>query len=257
MPSRKSFKKPGLRYNALLRDNINSVSKAALRRLADLAGTKYISNLCYEELRGIIKHKLDQIVQTTITFVEHKRAKTVMPDDVLHALETLGIKYYTNGEEDAMKRCNVRAAKSNKNKGKGKSRKTQSKRKTPSVSRTRSRSRTHPRTRTVSDTGSKSSQNGGKAKGMDILRDIRHAQRKLFDCYNLNRTGFSKLVRELAQDYKLNMRFSSRAIGIMQVVIENMVVDLLKYATICAIHRDSTTIKPKDLQLVRQIRGEL
>ena len=63
-------------------------------------------------------------------------------------------------------------------------------------------------------------------------------------------------MREIAQDFKTDMRFQSAAIGALQEASEAYLVGLFEDTNLCAIHAKHVTIMPKDLQLARRIRGE-
>jgi histone H3 len=63
-------------------------------------------------------------------------------------------------------------------------------------------------------------------------------------------------VREVAQDFKTDLRFQSHAIMALQSASEAYLVGLFEDTNLCAIHAKRVTITPKDLQLARRIRGE-
>ncbi|MBZ3875153.1 histone H3.3 type 1 [Sciurus carolinensis] len=65
-----------------------------------------------------------------------------------------------------------------------------------------------------------------------------------------------RLVREIAQDFKTDLRFQSTAIGALQEASEAYLVDIFEDTNLCAIHAKRVTIMPKDIQLARCIRGE-
>merc|ERR1712115_585329 len=67
---------------------------------------------------------------------------------------------------------------------------------------------------------------------------------------------FQRLVREIAQDFKTDLRFQSAAIGAFQEASEAYLVGLMEDTNLCAIHAKRVTIMPKDIQLARRIRGE-
>ena len=67
---------------------------------------------------------------------------------------------------------------------------------------------------------------------------------------------FQRLVREIAQDFKTDLRFQSAAILCLQEAGEAYLVRLFDDANLCAIHAKRVTILPKDIQLARRIRGE-
>ena len=72
-------------------------------------------------------------------------------------------------------------------------------------------------------------------------------QRKVF---------IQRLVREIAQDYKTDLRFQSSAVLALQEAAEAYLVGLFEDTNLCAIHAKRVTIMPKDIQLARRIRGE-
>ncbi|KAK1328764.1 hypothetical protein QTO34_010893 [Cnephaeus nilssonii] len=70
------------RHRKVLRDNIQGITKPAIRRLARRGGVKRISGLIYEETRGVLKHA---------------KRKTVTAMDVVYALKRQGRTLYGFG----------------------------------------------------------------------------------------------------------------------------------------------------------------
>ena len=66
----------------------------------------------------------------------------------------------------------------------------------------------------------------------------------------------SRLIREIAQDYKTDLRFQASAIAALHEAMEDYQVKLFEDTNLCAIHARRVTIMPKDMQLARRIRGE-
>ena len=64
---------------------------------------------------------------------------------------------------------------------------------------------------------------------------------------------FQRLIHEIAQDFKMGLRFQSAAILALQEAAESWLVSLFESANLCAIHRGCQTIAPKDFWLVRSI----
>uniref|UniRef100_A0AC34RH34 Histone H2A/H2B/H3 domain-containing protein n=1 Tax=Panagrolaimus sp. JU765 TaxID=591449 RepID=A0AC34RH34_9BILA len=64
------------------------------------------------------------------------------------------------------------------------------------------------------------------------------------------------VVREIAQDFKTDLRFQSSAVLALQEAAEAYLVGLFEDTNLCAIHAKRVTIMPKDIQLARRIRGE-
>ena len=90
--------------------------------------------------------------------------------------------------------------------------------------------------------------------GTVALRHIRKYQRST-DLL-IPKIPFQRLVREIAQDYKTDLRFQSTAILAIQEASEAYLVGLFEDTNLCAIHANRVTIMPKDVQLARRIRGE-
>ena len=86
------------------------------------------------------------------------------------------------------------------------------------------------------------------------LREIRHYQKTME--LLIRKLPFNRLVREIAQDFKTDLRFQAAAIGALQEVAEAYLVGLFDDTNLCAIHAKRVTIMPKDIQLARRIRGE-
>jgi histone H3 len=71
----------------------------------------------------------------------------------------------------------------------------------------------------------------------------------------LHRCPFSRLVREIAQDFRSDLKFQSSAILALQEASEGYLTSLFTDTLLCAIHAKRVTIFPKDMQLARRIRG--
>ncbi|GKA62563.1 protein PELOTA 1 [Tanacetum coccineum] len=80
-----------------LRDNIQGITKPAIRRLARRGGVKRISGLIYEETRGVLKIFLENVIRDAVTYTEHARRKTVTAMDVVYALKRQGRTLYGFG----------------------------------------------------------------------------------------------------------------------------------------------------------------
>ncbi|KAJ6759334.1 HISTONE H4 [Salix koriyanagi] len=82
------------RHRKVLRDNIQGITKPAIRRLARRGGVKRISGLIYEETRGVLKIFLENVIRDAVTYTEHARRKTVTAMDVVYALKRQGRTLY-------------------------------------------------------------------------------------------------------------------------------------------------------------------
>ena len=72
----------------------------------------------------------------------------------------------------------------------------------------------------------------------------------------IRKLPFNRLVREIAQDFKTDLRFQAQVIGALQEASEAYLVGLFEDTNLCAIHAKWVTIMPKDIQLAQCIHGE-
>ena len=86
------------------------------------------------------------------------------------------------------------------------------------------------------------------------LREIRHYQKSTE--LLIPKLSFQRLVREIAQEYKTDLKFQAAALGALQEGSEAYLVNLFEDTNLAAIHAKRVTIMPKDIQLARRIRGE-
>jgi histone H4 len=104
------------RHRKILRDNIQGITKPAIRRLARRGGVKRISAsklhggcsygvtctanilpVIYEETRGVLKSFLEGVIRDAVTYTEHAKRKTVTSLDVVYALKRQGRTLYGFG----------------------------------------------------------------------------------------------------------------------------------------------------------------
>jgi histone H3/H4/ubiquitin len=204
------------RHRKVLRDNIQGVTKGAIQRLAHVAGVKRISGLVYEEIRGVLKVYLENVLKNAILYTEHSRRRTVSVEDVEAAL---------NRHE-------------------------------PSGGAIRGK----PKAKPCPKHGYGFSFGMGQKPhrflpGTVALRKIRFYQ-KQSSCLHIGMLPFQRLIREIGQDYKTDLRFSKEAMTLLQYAAEHYLVKLLEDANLNAIHAKRQKIEPKDIQLARRIRGE-
>lgn len=90
--------------------------------------------------------------------------------------------------------------------------------------------------------------------GQEALRQIRHYQKSTQ--LLIAKLPFMRLVREIAHQFKCDLRFQSAAVGALQEAAEAYLVGLFEDTNLCAIHAKRVTIMPRDMELARRIRGE-
>eukprot|EP00795_Rhopilema_esculentum_P002642 gene2643-biopygen1047 len=98
------------RHRKILRDNIQGITKPAIRRLARRGGVKRISGLIYEETRGVLKVFLENVIRDAVTYTEHAKRKTVTAMDVVYALKRQGRTLYGFGGGKAKAKARSRTS---------------------------------------------------------------------------------------------------------------------------------------------------
>ncbi|XP_029351510.1 histone H3-like [Echeneis naucrates] len=229
------------RHRKVLRDNIQGITKPAIRRLARRGGVKRISGLIYEETRGVLKVFLENVIRDAVTYTEHAKRKTVTAMDVVYALKRQGrvrcaaVHVSSLKEQTNMARTKQTARKSTGGKAPRKQLATKAARKSaPATGGVKKPHRYRP--------------------GTVALREIRRYQKSTE--LLIRKLPFQRLVREIAQDFKTDLRFQSSAVMALQEASEAYLVGLFEDTNLCAIHAKRVTIMPKDIQLARRIRGE-
>ena len=90
--------------------------------------------------------------------------------------------------------------------------------------------------------------------GTVALREIRRYQGSTQ--LLLRKLPFQRLIREVAQEFKAEIRFAGAALMCLQEATEAHVVHLFEDANLCCIHGKRVTLFSKDIQLARRIRSE-
>ena len=90
--------------------------------------------------------------------------------------------------------------------------------------------------------------------GTVALREIRKYQKN--GELLIRKLPFNRLVREISQDYKSDLRFQAAAVAALQEAAEQYLVLLFEDVNLCAIHAKRVTITAKDIQLASRIKGD-
>ena len=90
--------------------------------------------------------------------------------------------------------------------------------------------------------------------GTVALREIRKYQKSTE--LLIRKAPFQRLVKEIAIDFKSDLRMQSTALLALQEASEAYLIKLFEDTNECALHGKRVTILPKDMQLARRIRGE-
>jgi len=89
--------------------------------------------------------------------------------------------------------------------------------------------------------------------GTMALRKIRKFQRSTETL--IPKLSFQRLVKEVAQKARADLRFQSTAIAALQEASEDYLVGIMADSVMCMLHGGHKTMMTKDLQLARRIRG--
>ncbi|XP_031996557.2 uncharacterized protein LOC116459905 [Hylobates moloch] len=207
------------RHRKVLSDNIQGITKPTIRRLAWHGGVKRISGLIYEETCGVFKVFLENVIWDAVTNMEHSKRKTVTAMAVVYVLKRQGRTLPTalhlwNGKF-AMARTKQTARKSTGGKAPRKQLATKAARKSaPATGGVKKPHRYRP--------------------GTVALREIRRYQKSTE--LLIRKLPFQRLVREIAQDFKTDLRFQSSAVMALQEACEAYLVGLFEDTNLCAIH---------------------
>ncbi|XP_041038232.1 uncharacterized protein LOC121274919 [Carcharodon carcharias] len=192
------------RHRKVLRDNIQGITKPAIRRLARRGGVKRISGLIYEETRGVLKVFLENVIRDAVTYTEHAKRKTVTAMDVSLCSTAFVI----------MARTKQTARKSTGGKAPRKQLATKAARKSaPATGGVKKPHRYRP--------------------GTVALREIRRYQKSTE--LLIRKLPFQRLVREIAQDFKTDLRFQSSAVMALQEASEAYLVGLFEDTNLAVI----------------------
>uniref|UniRef100_A0A803LPT0 Histone H3 n=1 Tax=Chenopodium quinoa TaxID=63459 RepID=A0A803LPT0_CHEQI len=96
---------------------------------------------------------------------------------------------------------------------------------------------------------------GGKAPRKQLATKAAHHGVKSTELL-IRKLPFQRLVREIAQDFKTDLRFQSSVVAALQEAAEAYLVGLFEDTNLCEIHAKRVTIMLKGIQLARRIRGE-
>ncbi|KAJ7818438.1 histone H3 [Mycena olivaceomarginata] len=90
--------------------------------------------------------------------------------------------------------------------------------------------------------------------GTVALRQIRQYQKSTE--LLIRKLPFQRVVREIAQDFKTDLRFQSSALHALQEAAEAHLISLFEDANLAAIHAKRATIQCRDLDLAQRLRGD-
>lgn len=98
-------------------------------------------------------------------------------------------------------------------------------------------------------------QSGGTKKykykpGTVAKRQVTYYQKQPGRCFNIRKSPFHRLAREIAQGYANNLKFSKEAFIMLQLDTENYIVNLFNKANKLVTTNKRIRVMPKDIKLV-------
>jgi histone H3 len=199
------------------KDEFQHITKPALGRVCSRAGIKSKTGSIYEEMRNIMKSKMEKILKNCIVFAENDRKKRVKICHLEAALSVMGMHVGTGAVERGPKtlsKCHKGPAKKVKE-GSEKPHRFKS--------------------------------------GTVSLRQIRY-QQKNSDCLIFPKKSFTGVTREIGQEFSDSMGYSKAFREVFQFVIEDYLVCLMEAANLLSIHAGRHRVFVKDIELAQKIR---
>lgn len=92
------------------------------------------------------------------------------------------------------------------------------------------------------------------APGAVALKEIRRYQ--ISTELLIPRLPFQRIVRDIATQYRGDLRFQTNALEALQQASEAYIVGLMYHGQLCCIHAKRVTLMQRDIELAQRIRGE-
>ena len=209
------------RHQKIARNPLEDISKNDISRLFNKAGALRLSILVPDHIRAILRIILEELMGNTTTITEYGNHKTVSQKHV-----RLGIKYTKGLKMTTIAVKSIQGYKGSKIGAKKASSEEAS-------TSTRKTIRYKPNTVT--------------------RRRIRKLQQT--NMFLIRMAPFQRLVREVSEQFRNDLRFSTDALKLIQSSIEAFLTELADEANLAAIHAERQTVMPRDIQLALRLKG--
>ncbi len=219
----------GKRHRRVLRDNIQGLTKPAITRLLRQAGIKGATGTIYNEVRCVIKVKMENIIRIVVAVTEFYRRKTFKSYILYAACEIMEIPLVATVSISSNGTPTANSSFQACTNYQGYIARTSHKQENVKPHRWR--------------------------YGTVAVREIRFYQ-KHSNSLVFPHLPFYRLIAEITQDFHKEIRLSKKFVFLFQLIIENYCRSLLANANLAAIHNKRVVVSPKDIQLTRRIRGE-
>ena len=254
-----------------IRDSIQGITKPAIRRLLHRAGVKSMGSLVYEEIRGVLSHNLDVLVKGAVTLMAHRRAKTISYKDYKEAAHELGLESISAKNNPNV--CGSRLRKKKVVQSGGWDDDEFQNQEDEELDSSDDDEDDNNQTNNNQDGGwydqddedgnnqNNNNQDGGAKKkyrhksGYWNISNIRKHQQT--GCLIFPHAAMSRLIREVADKYAEDVRHSKTSIVYAHALLEHNITSLAEAANLLAISAKRSTVFPSDINLARDLRGEL
>lgn len=96
-----------LQRKKILRDNIHGLTKPAIMRLCHKAGVKRVDSHIYEEIKGIAKYRMEDIIRDAIALSQYQEKKVVGDDEMLFAISKFQNLAYSEEYKNKISNCPI------------------------------------------------------------------------------------------------------------------------------------------------------
>lgn len=256
------------------------IQKTSIQRLAYKAGVKQLATYVYDEIRGILRADLEELLQKVLVVTENARRQTAYESDVRVALKSMG-KFASFADGIEVNR-EVPITLPRGVTGTGTRTFHTHKKFTSHCSRMNGTRRSIQRGggdfesdddmdemededmelefgSDSDDESELSSQDGGagkrrRKKGALVERKIKFYQKQGGHCFLIPIATFNRVVNNLVLDSKQpKFHLSRDARTLIQLTVERYLISIFKSATIISRVARRSTLYSKDLQAARQI----
>ena len=197
--------------------DILRISNNSIQKLGFKAGVKSLDSVAYESSRGILLTEMNKILKIAVIYADYVRKGTISASMISAAATDLGMpnQWLTHKLKKGVL-CETYETKVSKRKKSSSPKKRKFK------------------------------------PGTVATKKIKHYQ-KLNSCLLLNKSAVKDIAKHVASDYKMGIRFSSESLILLQYVMENYLVSLLKKANKISKRSGKTRVSHKDVELARLI----
>ena len=190
---------------------LKRISNNSIQKLGFKAGVKSLDSIAYESVRGILKSKMDNILRIANVYRMHSKKRTINESMISTAAADVGMpKQFLTHKLRQGVLCESYETKSSKKRNSPKKKKFK--------------------------------------PGVVSKRKVQYYQ-KLHSCLILNKSAIKDLAKKLIDDYYRDYRFSCDSLTLLQYIMENYIIGILKKAKQLASRAGNSRVSHKDVEL--------